>query len=364
MNGSCDTETVRGGADRALRENESRDRLRSRKGTENMKKVLLIATGGTIASKVTENGLSPAVTSAELLTFVPELHSLCQVDTVQLFNLDSTNICQTHWLRIAGTIREEYEKYDGFVITHGTDTMAYTAAALSYLIQNSRKPVVLTGSQKSIYSRDTDACRNLLCAFLYAVSGAAWGVHIVFDGKVILGTRARKVRTKSFDAFASIDYPEAAVFSDMRLISFLPVPQLPPVRFYGGMENSVFVLHLIPGMDVGIFRYLRERYRALMIEGFGVGGIPYYDGGAFLEAVRDWTACGKLLVFTTQVPHEGSDLGIYAVGSEAKKTEGVIETGNMTPEAAVTKLMWVLAQTHDRQEAEKLFLAPVCGDIF
>lgn len=329
-----------------------------------MKKILLVATGGTIASRVTENGLSPAVTSAELLTFVPELHSLCQIDTVQLFNLDSTNICQTHWLRIVGTIREDYDNYDGFVITHGTDTMAYTAAALSYLIQNSRKPVVLTGSQKSIYSRDTDACRNLLCAFLYAVSEAAWGIHIVFDGKVILGTRARKVRTKSFHAFASIDYPEAAVFSDMRLIPFLPVPQLPPVRFYEKMENSVFVLHLIPGMDVGIFGYLKQHYRALMIEGFGVGGVPYYDGSAFLEAVRDWTSCGRLVVFTTQVPHEGSDLSVYAVGSEAKRIDGVVETSNMTPEAAVVKLMWALAQTQDRSEAEKLFLTPICSDTF
>ncbi len=329
-----------------------------------MKKILLVATGGTIASRATENGLSPAVTSTELLTFVPELHSLCRIDTVQLFNLDSTNICQTHWLRIVGTIREAYDNYDGFVITHGTDTMAYTAAALSYLIQNSRKPVVLTGSQKSIYSRDTDACRNLLCAFLYAVSEAAWGIHIVFDGKVILGTRARKVRTKSFRAFASIDYPEAAVFSDMRLIPFLPVPQLPPVRFYEKMENSVFVLHLIPGMDVGIFGYLKQQYRALMIEGFGVGGVPYYDGSAFLEAVRDWTSCGRLVVFTTQVPHEGSDLSVYAVGSEAKRIDGVVETSNMTPEAAVTKLMWVLAQTQDRDEAEKLFLTPICSDTF
>ncbi len=333
-------------------------------GTETMKKILLIATGGTIAFQITENGLSPAVTSAELLTFVPELHSLCQIDTVQLFNLDSTDICQTHWLRIAATVRDRYEAYDGFVITHGTDTMAYTAAALSYLIQNSGKPVVLTGSQQSIYSRDTDACRNLLCAFRYAVSDVAWGVHVVFDGKVILGTRARKVRTKSFNAFASIDYPETAVFSDMRLIPFLPVPQLPPVRFYDKMENSVFVLHLIPGMDAGIFTYLKLHYRALLIESFGVGGVPSYGGGAFLEAVRDWTSCGKLMVFTTQVPHEGSDLGVYAVGSEAKRTEGVVETGNMTPEAAVTKLMWAMAQTGDRREAERLFLTPVCCDIF
>lgn len=329
-----------------------------------MKKILLIATGGTIASKTTGNSLSPSITSAELLSFVPELQSICQIDTLQLFNLDSTNICQPHWSRIASTIHDAYHAYDGFVITHGTDTMAYTAAALSYMIQNSRKPIVLTGSQKSIYNRDTDARKNLLRAFLYAVSDVAWGIHIVFDNKVILGTRARKVRTKSFNAFSSIDYPDAAVFNDTRFIPFLPVPRLAPIQFYTQMSNSVFVLRLIPGMDVDIFEYLKPHYKGLIIEGFGVGGVPYYNGGAFIQAIRDWTSDGKLVIFTTQVPHEGSDLGVYAVGNEAKKIEGVIETSNMTLEAAVTKLMWVLAQTQDRRAAAKLFLAPICNDIF
>lgn len=243
-----------------------------------MKKILLIATGGTIASRVTENGLSPSITSAELLSFVPELKHICKIDTLQLFNLDSTNICQPHWSRIAHSIQDSYSDYDGFVITHGTDTMAYTAAALSYMIQNSSKPIVLTGSQKSIYNRDTDARNNLLRAFIYAVSEVAWGVHIVFDNKVILGTRARKVRTKSFNAFSSIDYPDAAVFSDMRLIPFLPVPKPPSVKFFFNMENNIFVLRLIPGMDINIFQYLKQHYEALIIEGFGVGGVPYYNG--------------------------------------------------------------------------------------
>lgn len=329
-----------------------------------MKKILMIATGGTIASKTDKNGLSPEADSEKLLSFVPKLKDICQIDTLQLFNLDSTNICQPHWAAIVSKIRDLYDSYDGFVITHGTDTMAYTAAALSYMIQNSRKPVVLTGSQKSIYSRDTDARKNLLRAFLYAVNDAAWGVHIVFDNIVILGTRARKVRTKSFNAFSSIDYPVAAVFRDKQLIPFLPVPELAPVKFCLNMDSGVFVLHLIPGMDVHIFEFLKQHYKALIIEGFGVGGVPYYNGGAFIEAVRDWTSSGKLVVFTTQVPHEGSDLGVYAVGSEAKKMEGVIETSNMTLEAAVTKLMWVLAQTDDRAQAANLFLTPICNDTF
>ena len=129
----------------------------------------MIATGGTIASTNTEAGLAPALTSKELLSCVPEIAEVCKADTVQPFNVDSTNIYYVHWLEIARIIEENYEKYDGFVVTHGTDTMAYTAAALSYLVQNSPKPIVLTGSQKSAYLRDTDARKNLADAFFYCV---------------------------------------------------------------------------------------------------------------------------------------------------------------------------------------------------
>ena len=131
------------------------------------KHILMIATGGTIASKETAEGLAPALSSQELLQCVPEIAEVCRVDAVQPFNLDSTNIYAAHWLAIARLIEENYSAYDGFVVTHGTDTMAYTAAALSYLVQGSAKPIVLTGSQRSAYSRDTDARRNLADAFLF-----------------------------------------------------------------------------------------------------------------------------------------------------------------------------------------------------
>ena len=241
-----------------------------------MKKILLLATGGTIASRPTAaGGLAPAITSEELLACVPELADLCAVDAVQVFNLDSTNVGPAQWQSIVHCIKENYDAYDGFVIAHGTDTMAYTAAALSYMVQNSAKPVVLTGSQKSIYNRDTDARNNLYRAFVYAVSDGAWGVQLVFDNKVILGTRARKTRTRSFNAFSSIDYPETAVFRDTRLVLFLRRPAaLPPVRFYEKLDPAVFVLRLVPGMRADIIPMLAPHYRALVLESFGVGGLP------------------------------------------------------------------------------------------
>lgn len=174
-----------------------------------MRTILLIATGGTIASRPTAaGGLAPAITSQELLSCVPELAEFCRIDAIQLYNLDSTNMGPEQWQGIAAAVQENYDRYDGFVITHGTDTMGYTAAALSYMIQKSPKPVVLTGSQKSIYNRDTDARNNLWRAVAYACHPDAWGVQIVFDNQVILGTRARKTRTKSFNAFPASTTPK------------------------------------------------------------------------------------------------------------------------------------------------------------
>ena len=174
-----------------------------------MRTILLIATGGTIASRPTAaGGLAPAITSQELLSCVPELAEFCRIDAIQLYNLDSTNMGPEQWQGIAAAVQENYDRYDGFVITHGTDTMGYTAAALSYMIQKSLKPVVLTGSQKSIYNRDTDARNNLWRAVAYACHPDAWGVQIVFDNQVILGTRARKTRTKSFNAFPALITPK------------------------------------------------------------------------------------------------------------------------------------------------------------
>ena len=224
-----------------------------------MKKILLIATGGTIASRNTGEGLTPVITPHELLEFVPEIAQMCDVETVQPFNLDSTNVYYPHWLEIARLVRSNYAEYDGFVVTHGTDTMAYTAAALSYLIQNSAKPVVLTGSQKSVYLRDTDARGNLADAFAYCADDRAYGVRVVFDGKVILGTRAKKTRTRSYNAFSSIDFPEIAVIRDGKVVYYSePHPPAGEPLFSSSLDPEVFVLKTVPGMRADIFDYLEK----------------------------------------------------------------------------------------------------------
>lgn len=329
-----------------------------------MKKILMIATGGTIASKNTGKGLTPVISPSELLEFVPEIAQMCDVETVQPFNLDSTNVYYPHWLEIARLVRENYAKYDGFVVTHGTDTMAYTAAALSYLIQNSAKPVVLTGSQKSVYLRDTDARGNLADAFAYCADDRAYGVRVVFDGKVILGTRAKKTRTRSYNAFSSIDFPEIAVIRDGKVVYYSePHPPAGEPLFSSSLDPEVFVLKTIPGMRADIFDYLIEHTDGVVIESFGSGGLPRYVDDNFFTRLEAYTAAGKTVVVGTQVEREGSALDVYEVGSRLLRIPNVLEARSMTLEATVTKLMWVLGRTKRPEEVARLFLTPVDRDF-
>lgn len=328
-----------------------------------MKRILLLATGGTIATRATAEGLVPQLTSAELLAAIPEIAGAAQVETVQLFNLDSTNVAPAHWLQIADAIRQRYEDFDGFVITHGTDTMAYTAAALSYLIQQSPKPIVLTGAQQSIGNRETDARRNLFDAVLVAASDCAWGVSVVFDGQVILGTRAKKIRSKSYHAFASIGFPELAMVRDRQLYPILPRPKWKKPSFCLTLDDRVLVLKLTPGIRAELLELLEPRYDALILEGFGVGGVPSYSHQDFYQAVARWVQNGKPVIMTTQVTYEGSDMALYQVGHTMKERFGILEAYDMTPEAVLAKTMWLLGQSRDPAFFRQWFHVPVLHDI-
>lgn len=326
-----------------------------------MKKILIIGTGGTIASKPSADGLVPDLTSKQLLDSIPSISDICDVDCTQAFSLDSTNVRPEHWLILANTIQRNYDLYDGFLITHGTDTMAYTAAALSYLVQNSSKPIVLTGAQKPIGDEITDAKRNIIDALIYASDENSHGTVIVFSGAVICGTRARKNFSKRFMAFGSINFPELAHVQDGRVIRYVPEPFNGETVFYHTLNPNVGLLKLTPGMSNDVMGYAIDRYDGLVVESFGVGGLPEYSD--FYQQIKRAVERGKLIVMTTQVPNEGSDLSIYRVGSILKSSLRVLEAHDMTSEAVLAKLMWVLSQAHDFDEAEAFFYRPIQHDI-
>ena len=327
------------------------------------KKILLLATGGTIASKRSDNGLRPQITPEELLSYIPQVAGICDVTTLQLLNLDSTNMEPRHWKQMMAAIRENYDDYDGFVIAHGTDTMAYTAAALSYMVQNTKKPIVITGAQKPIDMEITDAKSNLIDSFLYAADETSQGVVLVFDGKVIAGTRAKKVRSKSYNAFSSIDYPCLAVIQDMNIMRYIPMlPYEHEVVFYEELDESVFLMKLIPGIKPKVLRSIFENYDCIIVESFGVGGIPQSIAEEFYRLCREYPQ--RLVVMATQVAHEGSDMTVYEVGHDMKKYCRFLESYDMTLESVIAKTMWMLGNYDvTKVDVEEIFYRSINYDV-
>jgi len=327
-----------------------------------MKRILLLATGGTIAALEKKDGLSPGLSPEDLLAAVPDITDYCTVDTEQLVSLDSTNIQPEHWVLFAQAIGKRYDDYDAFIITHGTDTLAYTAGGLSYLIQNSEKPIVLTGAQRPIWAGGSDGPKNLLDSFFFATRSGAGGVYIVFGGKAILGTRARKVKSMSYSAFDSINYPVLAYIHHRQIVSYplVPEPAAGAVRFYDQLNPGVCLLKLTPGMPADVLDYLGKSHDAVILESFGTGGLPF----AFHETAGRLARTGCTLVLSTQVALEGSDIDVYQVGRRISGLEGILEAYDMTAEAALSKLMWILPQANSADEIRQLFYTPVYRDIY
>jgi len=329
-----------------------------------MKNILMIGTGGTIASEVTKDGLAPELTPEQLVNYVPAVSEMCSPRCMQLFSIDSTNMTPEHWIRVVRAVRDNYDAFDGFVISHGTDTMAYTAAALSYMIQGSPKPIILTGAQKPINFDNTDSKINLLDAFTCACADGMSGVNIVFNGKVILGTRARKTRSKSFQAFSSINYPDVGTLQDGYLMQYIRQDSLPRPIFCDTLDTSVGLVKMIPGIDFELLEFMLERKDAVIIESFGVGGLPSYNSDRFFDIIIEkGIQRGKFIIMTTQVQNEGSNLAVYNVGHRLKGWRYVLEAYDMTTESVLAKIMWILGQTKDERQVAELFYRPVANDI-
>ena len=329
------------------------------------KRILVIGTGGTIACKQSESGLVPVISAEELVKHVPDVTNYAEVKSIQVCNLDSTDIVPADWMSFSNTIKSNYDLYDGFVICHGTDTLAYTASALSYLIQESSKPIVITGAQKPIDAQDTDARRNLRDSILYASQDTSSGVVIVFDGKVIAGTRAKKEKSKSYDAFSSINFPYLALIRDGRVIQYINnstnLEKTAAPIFADDISTNVFTLKLTPGFDSALLPILFEKYECIIIESFGVGGVPSY---LMQEFKNQMSLHDTLVIVATQVANEGSDMDTYGVGHNVKYDFDLLETYDMTLEAAFTKVCWLLGKKElSKKEIKAEFYRPINHDL-
>ncbi|QYR21781.1 asparaginase [Paenibacillus sp. sptzw28] len=326
-----------------------------------MKKILLLTTGGTIASVSGKDGLAPGITDEEIVKYLPELGSMYKVESKTVMEIDSTNMQPENWVTLAEAVFENYGRYDGFVITHGTDTMGYTSAALSYMLQNLAKPVVITGSQVPIDYANTDARKNIADAARFACE-AAGGVFIVFNGKVINGTRAVKMRTRSYDAFRSINHPYIAYIEDDAVTYCKPLLQEHSnrVKLDTALCTDVFLLKLHPGTKPELFDFLKQQYKGVIIEGFGLGGVPF-QGRNLVPKINELIDAGVAVVIATQCLEEGGDLTVYEVGRKVNG-ELIISSKDMNKEAVVPKLMWALGKSTDLRMIKTLMETPIAGD--
>ena len=312
-----------------------------------MKRILMLGTGGTIACVPSADGLVPALDGPAMIRLVPELEEVCAIETKQILNLDSSNLSPEHWQIIAKAIAANYENYDGFVITHGTDTMAYTAAALSQMLHNCQKPVVLTGAQLPIQAEGSDAPNNIYHAFLAATSPLK-GVALVFGDLVIHGAHAKKLYTQNFNGFASINREPLATISHNHL--FWQKGYLQGGGYGEGefsintqLEAKIAVLKIIPGASPDILDYyVKKGYKGLIIEGFGAGGVPNGDNN-WLPKLEQVLQQGIRVVCATQCLYDGVHLNTYPMGILAERL-GAQSAGLDTLETSVVKLMQELAQ--------------------
>ena len=327
------------------------------------RKILIINTGGTLSSVMKESGLAPGLTTIDMQKELHIVSGDTNLEIEDFCSLDSANIFPEDWVNLARRISQVRTSYDGVVVIHGTDTLAYTSSMLSFMLQNINIPVVITGSQLSIKNPVADAMENCRCAIHMAASGIP-GVFVAFNRKVILGCRASKVRSLSFDAFESINYPNVATISSLGMkIDEKAIPARTGVfHLADTFSSEVCMIKMFPGIHSSFLESLRDQgYKGIYIEAYGIGGMPFVKHD-IISTLEKLISSGMTIVVGTQCPYEGSKMDVYETGRRALEI-GVLQAHDMTSEAALTKLMWILGMTDNTNEIRDYFSINVAGEI-
>ena len=360
---------------------ESEVRLVSKKESKNAversmpidpskKKVAFLSTGGTIASYVDyrTGAVHPAKSAEELVFSVPELLDLCDVKARVLYSIYSENMSATHWQELAKATADELNAgASGVIIPHGTDTMGFTSAALSFMLKRLTGPVVCVGSQRSSDRPSSDATMNLLAATRICVDADLAEVVVVMHGDTSddycvahRGTKVRKMHSSRRDAFKSVNTEPVARIEGGRVVLADEHVRRGdgPVEVHSKMNGRVSMLHFYPGFEPEHFDMIAGEVDGIVVAGTGLGHVSDKLIESIGRAVKD----GVMVAVTTQCLHGSVNLNVYSTGRDMMSA-GVIPLGDMLPETAYVKLMWALGQTEDRDEAKKTMLSNIAGEV-
>lgn len=337
-----------------------------------MNKILIINTGGTIGMINSDKGnskspLIPAKSWEDISSNFPMLNSY-NVDLIQLNKLvDSSDIDSKTWIKLADLISENYDKYSGFIILHGTDTMSYTASALSFMLKNLAKPVILTGAQIPLQDPRSDGSQNLISSLEIALNKEyiVPEVCIFFRDFLIRGNRARKLDAKNYQAFDSPNFPYLCQVGGSFSFNKKYIKKIPKEDFFinTDLDTNIMVLELFPGFDPNILKNIfinNSNIKGLVLKTFGNGNGPSSD--IFLNTIKDITNKGVVVVNISQCPVGTVKLGLYQASSGLLDS-GVISGIDMTPEGAVTKLMYLLAKNWNVQEVKRMMQQDIAGEL-